>query len=79
MPIKHIAGQRIMTQKDALMLDRLILAMSMTVAGFYGLLPPEPLTSQQLRQVAKQKSVSKVCDKPRKTKAVKELCRKWEK
>lgn len=68
-----------MTQKDAPMFDRLILAMSMTVAGFYGLLPPEPLTSQQLRQAAKQKSVDKVCNKPQKTKEVRKLCRKWKK
>ena len=59
--------------------DRLILALILSVTGWYGLLPPEPLTSSQLQQLAKQKSVSKVCDKPRKTKAVKELCRKWEK
>jgi len=59
--------------------DRLILALILSVTGWYGLLPPEPLTSSQLRQLAKQKSVSKVCDKPRKTKAVKELCKKWEK
>lgn len=76
---KHIAGQRIMTQKDAPMLDRLILAVSMTVAGGYGLLPPEPPTTQQLRQAAKQKSVDKVCDKPRKTKKVIKLCKRWQK
>jgi hypothetical protein len=68
-----------MMNKNALMLDRLIFALILSFTGLYGLLPLEPLTSSQLRQVAKQKSVSKVCDKPRKTKAVKELCRKWEK
>ena len=40
---------------------------------------PKPPTTAELIYKAKQKSVSKVCDKPRKTKAVKELCRKWEK
>ena len=79
MPIKHIAGQRIMTQKDAPMFDRLILAASMTVAGFYGLLPAKPPTSHQLQQIAKQKSVDKVCNKPRKTKEVRKLCKKWQK
>jgi hypothetical protein len=59
--------------------DKLIFALILSFTGLHGLLPSEPLTSSQLRQVAKQKSVSKVCDKPRKTKAVKELCRKWEK
>jgi hypothetical protein len=40
---------------------------------------PKPTTTAELMYKAKQKSISKVCDKPRKTKAVKELCRKWEK
>ena len=59
--------------------DRLIFALILIVASWHGLLLPEPLTSSQLRQIAKQKSISKVCDKPRKTKTVKELCAKWEK
>jgi hypothetical protein len=40
---------------------------------------PQPPTVAELMYKAKQKSVSKVCDKPRKTKAVKELCKRWEK
>jgi hypothetical protein len=43
------------------------------------LTPYKPPTTAELIYKAKQKSVSKVCDKPRKTKAIKELCRKWEK
>jgi len=40
---------------------------------------PQPPTVAELMYKAKQKSVSKVCNKPRKTKAVKELCKRWEK
>jgi hypothetical protein len=43
------------------------------------LTPSKPPTTTDLIYKAKMKSVSKICDKPRKTKAVKELCRKWEK
>ena len=59
--------------------DRLIFAIILFVASWHNLFLPEQLTSNQLRQIAKQKSISKVCDKPRKTKTVKELCAKWEK
>ena len=60
------------------MIDRLVLVAVMGVTGWHGLYPdpPEPMT---LKQKAKHKSISKVCDKPRKSKAVKELCAKWEK
>lgn len=63
------------------MIDRLILSVVMGVTGWNGLFPsdPQPLTSQQLQTKAKQKSISKVCNKPRKSKTVKELCAKWEK
>ena len=57
------------------MISRIILLVSMAVC----LTPPKPPTTAELMYKAKQKSVSKVCDKPRKTKAVKELCKKWEK
>jgi hypothetical protein len=39
---------------------------------------PAPTTAD-LIQNAKQKSISKVCKKPRKTKTVKEMCARWEK
>lgn len=60
------------------MLDRLILGVVLSTIGYHGLHPdpPPPLT---LKQKAKQKSISRVCDKPRKSKTVKELCEKWEK
>jgi len=40
---------------------------------------PKPTTTAELIYKARQKSVSNVCNKPRKSKAVKELCAKWEK
>jgi hypothetical protein len=40
---------------------------------------PRPPTAAELIQNAKQKSISKVCKKPRKTKTVKEMCARWEK
>jgi len=60
---------------------RLVLVAVIGVTGWNGLYLalPKPLTSIQLREKAKHKSISKVCDKPRKSKAVKELCAKWEK
>ena len=63
------------------MIDRFVLAAVMGITGWHGLYPAplNPLTSIELREKARHKSISKVCDKPRKTKAVKELCAKWEK
>lgn len=40
--------------------------------------PIKPLTSAQLQVKAKQKSVSNVCKGKRKSKTVKEMCRRWE-
>jgi len=63
------------------MMDRLILAVMMGMTGWNNLHPepPKPPTSAELRYKAKQKSVSNLCQKPRKTKTVRELCSKWEK
>jgi len=41
------------------------------------LLPPEPPTAAQLMAKARQKSRSAVCDKKKKTKTVRELCKQW--
>jgi hypothetical protein len=48
--------------------------------GLNGLFPepPKPLTPAQLQAKAKQKSVSNVCKGKRKSKTVKEMCRRWE-
>ena len=40
--------------------------------------PIKPLTPAQLQVKAKQKSVSNVCKGKRKSKTVKEMCRRWE-
>lgn len=63
--------------------DRLLVAAVCGWVGVTGLLPPtpepaKPLTPAQLQAKAKQKSISNVCKGKRKSKAVKELCRKWE-
>lgn len=80
MLIGHIAEQRITTQKDAPMLDRLILAAALCGVGWNGLFPdPPPQTPLTLKQKAKQKSVSAVCNRNKKqSKTVKELCKKWQ-
>jgi hypothetical protein len=40
--------------------------------------PVKPLTPAQLQIKAKQKSISNVCKGKRKSKTVKDLCRRWE-
>jgi hypothetical protein len=63
------------------MIDRLILSMVLGTAGWHGLNPepPQPLTASQLMYKAKDKSVSDVCAKKKKTETVKKLCERWEK
>ena len=63
------------------MLDRLILSAVLGTAGWHGLYPdpPQPPTASQLVAKARDKSVSNVCAKKKKTSTVKELCAKWEK
>lgn len=61
------------------MFDRLVFAVAMCMGGALGLTPtiPKDMTASELIKVARQKSVSNVCDKKRKTKKVRELCEKW--
>jgi hypothetical protein len=59
------------------MIDRLILSAVLGTVGWNGL-NPEPLVPMTLQAKAKYKSVSAVCAKKKKTKTVKELCKKWE-
>jgi hypothetical protein len=52
----------------------------MGVSGWTNLFPdtPKPLTSPQLQAKAKDKSVSEVCEKPKKqSKTIKQLCKRW--
>ena len=58
------------------MLDRLILSAILGTVGFNGLYPdpPPPLT---LKQKAKERSISAMCDRKSKSKKVKDLCKRW--
>ena len=60
------------------MIDRLILSAVLSVTGYNGLVPdpPTPLT---LKQKATEKSISGMCDRKPKSKAAKDLCRRWRK
>jgi hypothetical protein len=62
------------------MISRIILCIAMGGVGVNNIYPdtPKPLTAAQLQQKGKQKSVSNVCNGKRKTKTVKELCKRWE-
>jgi len=42
------------------------------------LTPYKPPTTADLIYKAKMKSVSKICDKPRKSENVKQICKRWE-
>jgi len=64
-------------------ISRIILCVVMGGVGVTGLFPAtaepvKPLTPAQLQAKAKQKSVSNVCKGKRKSKTVKEMCRRWE-
>ena len=63
------------------MIDRLILSAVLGTAGWHGLNPepPQPPTASQLMDRGRDKSVSNVCAKKKKTLKVKELCARWEK
>ena len=64
------------------MLDRLILSAVLGTVGFNGLFPdpPTPPTPLTLKQKAKQKSVSAVCERKvkKQSKTVQQLCKRWE-
>ena len=59
------------------MIDRLILSAVLGTVGWHGL-NPEPPLPMTLKQKAVYKSVSAVCNKKKKTKTVKEMCKRWE-
>jgi hypothetical protein len=58
------------------MIDRLILSAVLGTVGWHGL-NPEPPVAMTLKQKAKEKSMSDVCDKKKKTKTVKQMCERW--
>ena len=65
------------------MIDRLILTAVLAASGWHGMYPPQPepiiLTAGQIREKAKQQSVSVMCNKKPKSKTAKDLCKRWEK
>lgn len=58
------------------MLDRLILSAILGTVGFNGLYPDPPLPLT-LKQKAKERSISAMCDRKQKSKKVKDLCKRW--
>jgi len=63
------------------MIDRLILSAVLGASGWHGIYPPEPiiLTAGQMREKAKQASVSAMCNKKPKSNMAKDLCKRWAK
>jgi len=64
------------------MIDKIIISALLGIVGFNGLFPdppqpPQPLTPWQLQAKAKEASKSEVCNKKKKSKTVKELCKRW--
>ena len=58
------------------MIDRIILSAALSVTGYNGLFPDPPPTLT-LKQKAKERSISNMCDRKSKSKQVKDLCRRW--
>ena len=58
------------------MIDRLIISAVLGTVGFNGLFP-EPSPPLTLKQKAKERSISEMCDRKSKSKAVKDLCKRW--
>ena len=61
------------------MIDRLILSAVLGTVGWNGLFPdpPAPTAPPTLHAKAVYKSMSAVCDKKKKTKTVKQMCKRW--
>jgi hypothetical protein len=61
------------------MLDRLILGAVLGTVGFNGLFPdpPPPPTPLSLKAKAKAKSISEMCDRKPKSRAARDLCKRW--
>lgn len=61
------------------MIDRLILSAVLGIIGWNGLFPsdPPPLTAAQLQVKAKAKQISALCDRKKKSKQVRKICKRW--
>jgi hypothetical protein len=57
-------------------IDRLILSAVLSVTGYNGLFP-EPPPTLTLKQKAKERSISEMCDRKSKSKKTKDLCKRW--
>jgi hypothetical protein len=58
------------------MIDRLIISAVLSVTGYNGLFPDPPPTLT-LKQKAKERSISEMCDRKSKSKKTKDLCKRW--
>lgn len=60
--------------------DRLLVAAVCGWLGVTGLFPdpPKPLTAAQMQVNAKRKQTSEICAGKKKSKAVREMCKRWE-
>jgi hypothetical protein len=58
------------------MIDRIILSVVLGTVGFNGFFP-EPPPTLTLKQKAKERSISAMCNRKQKSKAVKDLCKRW--
>jgi len=58
------------------MIDRIILSAALSVTGYNGLFP-EPSPPLTLKQKAKERSISEMCDRKSKSKTTKGLCKRW--
>ena len=60
------------------MLDRLILSAVLGLTGWNGLYQTEPVPPQKtLKQKAKERSISEMCDRKSKSKTANDLCKRW--
>jgi hypothetical protein len=58
------------------MIDRLILSAVLGTVGFNGFFPDPPPTPT-LKEQAKERSISAMCNRSPKSKRAKDLCRRW--
>ena len=58
------------------MIDKIILSALLGTAGYNGFFP-DPLPPLTLKQKAKERSISGMCEKKSKSKKVKDLCKRW--
>ena len=63
------------------MIDRIIVGAVLSFVGWNGMFPEPPTapTPHTLRMQAKEKSISEMCDRKPKSRAAKDLCRRWRK